>query len=126
MRRFTRILLVLLNSLSPFILVACANRAPSLRMLDTRAAYNAPFDDDEVGLYQKSRSQGDSLGRSSGPRIVKVYLYPHELPTQDYFWGGYVSLIVRKDEVLFDRPDDTESESDTPVGLPTSRPGKRK
>lgn len=113
MLRFTRILLVSLTSgiAALLVLPGCStNRAPSLRMLDTRAAYNSPYDDEEVALYQRSRAQRNSLGRSVGPRIAKVYMYPHELPTQDYFWGGYISLVVRRDDVIFDHPDELDAE----------------
>lgn len=91
------------------VVSGCASRAPSLRLLDTRAAYNSPYDDEEVAIYQRARLQGNSIGRAAGPRIVKVYVYAHELPSQDYFWGGYISLVVRRDEVIFESPSEEES-----------------
>jgi hypothetical protein len=118
MRRFTRILR---NSWTNFVLLAfalaiagCQNRAPSLRMLDSRAAYNADAEDEEVALYQRARHHPDSLVRRSAPRIAKVYLYPHELPSRDYFWGGYVSLVVAADDWTFENPD---TESGTPAAV---------
>jgi len=85
-------------------LVGCQNRAPSLRMLDARSGYGAGPDDEEVALYQKGRQNSQSLVRKSAPRVARVYIYPHELPTKDYFWGGYVSLVVSPDEWIFDQP----------------------
>lgn len=100
----------------------CQNRAPSLRMLDTRAAYNADVEDEEVAIYQRTRHHQDSLARTGGPRIAKVYLYPHELPSRDYFWGGYVSLVVASDEVTFENP---EGDVPTPPAIRDARPSKR-
>lgn len=89
-----------------FVLPACQNRAPSLRMLDHRAGYD-DLDEHEVGLYQKRKGgfnslQGSTVSngvfRKSAPKVSRVYIYPHELPTKDYFWGGYVSLVVTPDE----------------------------
>ena len=92
----------------------CMSRAPSLRMLDTRAGYDQGLDDEEVALYQRGKRSGGSFARPGGPRIAKVYLYPHELPSRDYFWGGYVSLVVAKDELVFEDPRAGESNAETP------------
>ena len=92
----------------------CQNRAPSLRMLDTRAGYGLDRDDEEVALYQRARNHPESLVSRSSPRIAKVYVYPHELPSRDYFWGGYVSLVVKTDEWVFEHP---EAELDTPPAI---------
>jgi hypothetical protein len=91
----------------------CQNRAPTLRLLDSRAGYGTDRDDEEVALYQRARNHPDSLVRSS-PRIAKVYVYPHELPSRDYFWGAYVSLVVKSDEWVFEHP---EEELETPPAI---------
>jgi len=117
MRRSTRILRVFWISglfVQMAALTACTNRAPSLRMLDTRAGYDSPYDDEEVALYEKARAHGEMIGRSFGPRIAKVYVYPHELPSRDYFWGGYISLVVRQDEVVFDPPEEAAADEAPP------------
>jgi hypothetical protein len=103
-----RILPALLISSCLFTLVACQNRAPSLRMLEARSGYGAGPDDEEVALYQKGRSNFQSLVRKSAPRVARVYIYPHELPTKDYFWGGYVSLVVSPDEWILESPTDDQ------------------
>jgi hypothetical protein len=77
-------------------------------MLDTRAGYDADLEDEEVALYHRARRQQDSLALRSGPRVARVYIYPHELPTRDYFWGGYVSLVVSGEEWTFENPEDAE------------------
>jgi len=105
---------VSLISLSLLAFVGCQNRAPSLRMLDARSGYGAGPEDEEVALYQRGRQNSQSLVRKSAPRVARVYIYPHELPTKDFFWGGYVSLVTSPDEWVVESPtgDPTGSEND--------------
>lgn len=84
----------------------CMNRAPSIRMLDSRAGYGEAPDDEEVALYQRGKHAQDALLRRASPRVAKVYVFPHELPTRDYFWGGYVSLLVAQDQWVFEESDE--------------------
>jgi hypothetical protein len=98
-------------SVSLVTFVGCQNRAPSLRMLDARSGYSAGLDDEEVALYQKGHQNSKSLARKSAPRVARVYIYPHELPSKDYFWGGYVSLVVSPDEWIFEDPNLEKTQS---------------
>jgi hypothetical protein len=107
MRPSIRISLAWLISASAIAVSGCQNRAPSLRVLDTRAGYGAGLDDEEVALYQRGKQTESSLARRSAPRVARVYVYPHELPSRDFFWGGYVSLIVSQDEWIFENPEDS-------------------
>lgn len=84
----------------------CANRAPSIRMLDSRAAYGDAPDDEEVALYQRGKHAEDTVLRRASPRVAKVYVFPHELPSRDYFWGGYISLLVAQDQWVFEQSDE--------------------
>lgn len=54
----------------------------------------------------------ESLVERAAPRVAKVYVFPHELPTKDYFWGGYISLIVTEDHWVFETPEETEREDE--------------
>lgn len=100
----------------------CASRAPSLRVLDTRAGYGNELDDEEVALYERSRRSQDSVLRQGGRRVATAYIYPHELPTRDYFWGAYVSLLIGETEIAFENPDDTD---DGP-GISEYKKGKKR
>ena len=84
----------------------CVNRAPYIRMLDSRAGYGDAPDDEEVALYQRGRHAQDTVLQRSAPRVTKVYIFPHELPSRDYFWGGYVSLLVTQDRWVFEENED--------------------
>lgn len=86
----------------------CVNRAPYIRMLDNRAGYGEAPDDEEVALYQRGRNTHESALQRSAPRVARVYIFPHELPTRDYFWGGYVSLLVAQDQWVIDPKDEDE------------------
>lgn len=132
MHRFIRISLALWINipLSVIILLSgCAGRAPSLRMLDTRAGYGADPDDEEVAFYQRGRHSNETLARRSAPRVVKVYVYPHELPSRDYFWGGFVSLVVSQDEWIFENPMGSNSngsdDRDSPSAIRKLRKNKQ-
>ena len=118
------ILRVSLISLFLLTLIACQNRAPSLRMLDTRAGYNAASEDEEVALYQRGRQGTESLGRKSAPRIARIYIYPHELPTKDYFWGGFVSLVVSPDEWILENPEAQQAPFMVPETAPIEAPAE--
>ncbi|MGK5083495.1 hypothetical protein WDW37_09335 [Bdellovibrionota bacterium FG-1] len=84
----------------------CVNRAPYVRMLDNRAGYGDAPDDEEVALYQRGRHAQGSVLQRAAPRVAKVYIFPHELPTRDYFWGGYVFLLVAQDQWVLDPTDE--------------------
>lgn len=121
MRRFTRISRAFWNNASVVAVAlafattpGCMNRAPSLRMLDTRAEYGAAPDDAEVALYQRGRHAQDSILRRASPRVAKVYIFAHELPTHDYFWGGYVSLLVNDDRWVYQAG---EAEEEATAGI---------
>ncbi len=122
MRPFILILLELMSSFALIFATGCQNRAPSLRLLDARSGYGAApegYDDEEVALYQRGRQESESLVRKSAPRVVRVYVYPHELPSKDYFWGGYMSLVVSPDEWILDL---SSSSTDTKNSQDSSSP----
>lgn len=121
MRRSIRILLAFSINLIVFA-SGCTNRAPSLRMLDTRAGYGAPLDDEEVAIYEKARAKGELFGRYMGPKFAKIYVYPHELPSQDYFLGGYIVLKIHDEEFTFDQVNAADLDEGEVNGTSNERP----
>ena len=96
--------LILLGCLTSLALQACANRAPSLRMLDGRAHYN----DDAPELKLKASGpfvQPEGEPVRIQPQVHKVWVHPFEMETGDYFWGGYMSLVTKGDQWMFRYPD---------------------
>lgn len=85
----TRIFLALWTSL---LVSGCAiNRAPSLNMLEQTADYDA------------SKQTSESLGELKGPlltpyrtepQMTDILIHPHEMPTGDYFLGGWIRVVV--------------------------------
>lgn len=97
-----RILPGLLISL---LISACSlNRAASLRMLDERAQYEglAPVPNLTEGGLEGFR--GRPTPARTRTRVAMVRVHPHELPNHDYFWGGWISVLVDPDHWVLTRP----------------------
>lgn len=83
------ILVVLLISL--FVSACGTMRAPSLNMLDRRSDYTGEnrasetLDDLDRPLLVPDRTK---------PQITDIWIHPHEMPTGDYFRGGWIRTIV--------------------------------
>ncbi len=74
------------------------NRADSLRMLDKRAEY-----EDAKALEALKLKEGGISGFEGSPipvrthaKVAAVWIHMHPLPSDDYFWGGWVSLVYEK------------------------------
>ena len=102
MRMSIRISLGLLISLG---ISACSlNRAASLRMLDERAQYEGlpPLPELKEGGLEGFR--GRPIPSRTRTRVAMVRVHPHELPNHDYFWGGWISILVDRDTWVLTRP----------------------
>ena len=83
------------------LLSSCAiNRAPSLNLLKQEADYE--------GIHQVE----DSLKAVDNPLLVPIrtepivadlWIHPHELPSGDYFRGGWIRTVVTRSEWKVDR-----------------------
>ena len=94
MSQFTLTLLIFLNSM---FLTSCAmNRAKSSRMLEKRASYNQ-------GQSQNVGINGGVVPIQTPAKRTKVYIYPHELPSGDYFLGGYIFAEIEKEKITLKR-----------------------
>jgi Type IV conjugative transfer system lipoprotein (TraV) len=101
----TRILAVLLISV---LFQGCSGltRAESLRMLDERAEYgNNPVEKEprlkEAGLDGFKTSPVPVRTR---PRVAAIWIHPHETGNHDYFWGGWISVVVEQDQWVLTKP----------------------
>lgn len=90
MGRFLIISLVLVTSL-----VSCAHRAPSLRMLDMRSNYAEMELKDGAKIDGPTNVDGSGLTRKL-PKTQVAYIHPTEMPTHDYFLGGWVKLLIEE------------------------------
>jgi hypothetical protein len=105
MKVFIRTSLVL--AISAFV-AGCGslNRAESSRMLDARAAYGT-----EGAGSDLSFKEGGVEGFRSHPvptrsraKVAAIYAHPHEMPSRDYFWGGWISVVVEQDQWVMSKP----------------------
>lgn len=72
---------------------ACSHAPESERMLDKRSNY------DDVSFAQMNIQNMTSRSKS---KAVLVWAYPEELPTGDYFWGSWISMIIQDESWAFD------------------------
>lgn len=85
------------------------NRADSLRMLDRRAEYDES--ENTKILPAPGLKEAGLDGFSSGPvpvrtrpKVASIWIHPHEMASHDYFWGGWMSVVVEPDQWLLSRP----------------------
>ena len=73
-------------------LSACAtNRATSLNMLEKTADYDGKHYTE--GELRSMKGTLMSPSRSK-PKVTDVYIHGHEMPTNDYFIGGWIKVVV--------------------------------
>lgn len=73
-------------------LSACATtRAPSLNMLEKRSDY------DNTGQIEDALSSVDApllVPQRTKPTVTDIWIHPHEMPTGDYFRGGWIRTVI--------------------------------
>ena len=91
------------------LLSACMNRAQSFRMLDKRAEYEDM--DDSKAISNPSLKEGGIEGFGNGPvpvrsrpKVAAIWIHPHEMASHDYFWGGWMSVVVEPDQWVLTQP----------------------
>ena len=105
------------------IVTSCIHRADSLRMLELRADYEGKDKDEASSLKLGDNQvlQGANLGIPirTVPKTAHVWIFPHETPNKEYFWGGWISVVVEGDRWEVERPSSATFEK------PTIVPGKK-
>lgn len=110
MKTFTRILAVLWISLLLVSMSGCMSRAQSFRMLDQRSEY----DDGKEGSVSNSQPSLQERGIEgfgnnpvpvrSRPKVASIWIHAHEMASRDYFWGGWMSVVVEPDQWVLSQP----------------------
>lgn len=101
-----------LTSLLSITLPGCAmNRADSLRMLDRRADYDSPTSAGRLSLKEGDGNNGlpGKIPVRSQPKVAEVWIHAHEMASHDYFWGGWMSVVVEPDQWEMKRQDASPS-----------------
>ncbi len=90
-------------------LSSCLHRAESQKMLDVRADYQgkeqAEASSLKLGIDDHLPGHSDAPVRTA-PKTAHIWIYPHETPTKEYFWGGWMSVVVEGDRWVIDKPAD--------------------
>lgn len=91
--------LLLLTTIA--LLSGCAmNRAASDRMLDQRADYE---DRQAPGIEVRGLKAGAYDPKRSPTVVTDIWIYPHEMPSRDYFLGGWIRTIVNEPQWTMDK-----------------------
>lgn len=72
------------------LLVSCSSSGVKVRMLNERSEY-------ERKQTQIASVRNDEFNRQPSKK-AKVYVVPHELPSGDYFHGGWIEVIYEKEK----------------------------
>lgn len=105
MRKTIRLLIVCLTSV---IATSCMHRADSLRMLEVRADYEGKDKEEasalKLGENSVLRETGEAVPMRTSRKTAHIWIFPHETPSKEYFWGGWISVVVEGDRWEFERP----------------------
>ena len=105
------------------IVTSCIHRADSLRMLEVRADYQGKDKDEasslKLGDNQVLQDTNFAVPVRTVPKAAHVWIFPHETPNKEYFWGGWISVVVEGDRWEVERP------SGAAIEKPRKVPGQK-
>ncbi len=88
----TRIYQLFLIS-SILLLTSCASSTPSINLLEVLGDYNGEVD---AKLAANNLSPPQFGPKRTETRVSDIWVHPHEMPTGDYFQGGWIRVIVQE------------------------------
>ena len=89
------------------LISGCVNRAASETMLEKRADYEGAATQEAEELKLSSGPALDVVGvrpARTAPKIAHIWIFPHETSSKEYFWGGWISVVVEGDKWNVDKP----------------------
>lgn len=105
MEKIIHLLIVCLTSV---IATSCLHRADSLRMLEVRADYDGKNKEEaselKLGDDHALREANGAVPVRTMPKTAQIWIFPHETPSKEYFWGGWISVVVEGDRWEIERP----------------------
>lgn len=107
---------------------ACLHRADSLRMLEVRADYEGK-ETSEASELKLENSLSDISGGvpvRTAPKTAHIWIFPHETPGKEYFWGGWISVVVEGDQWEIERRKQRAPEKPGKTNPKAPTKGKRK
>jgi len=110
MKKFS---LALILPLFQFCFSACGlMRAPSLNLLNSEADYKG---EKRLQNAMSDLEQPLLVPNRTSPKVTDIWIHPHEMPSGDYFRGGWIRTIVT----------DSRWEMGTPKALSSSTTSKK-
>ena len=115
--------------ISTSMFAGCMHRAPSLMMLEERADYK-DMEAEEAGSLQLSA--GGAISPLDGgvpvrrpPRTANIWICPHETPAKEFFWGGWITIVIEGDRWELMRPKRLGAEGMPPDSTTLDQKGKK-
>lgn len=79
-------------------------------MLEDRADYSDEPIEKELKLSGNNSlvAVNDGLPERTKPKVAHIWIHPHETPQKEYFWGGWLTVVVEGDKWEISRPAQAE------------------
>lgn len=110
------------------IATSCIHRAESLRMLEVRADYEGKDKEEaselKLGDDQMLRDTSGAVPVRTTPKTANIWIFPHETPSKEYFWGAWISVVIEGDRWEIEHPGSLAPEK--PTTTPTQKTNKNK
>jgi hypothetical protein len=83
-------------------LFSCAmNRAPGMKMLEKVADYDSlKRVDEELDSVRRPLL----IPRRTKALVTDIWIHPHEMPTGDYFQGGWIRTVINRASWKLEKP----------------------
>ena len=95
------------------LLPGCAtNRVPSLNMLEYRADYSGVR---RIKDHLSSLDDPSFLPQRTPAKVADIWIHPHEMPTGDYFRGGWIRTLISHSKWTVGGPPSLIKKSDPKV-----------
>ncbi len=88
-------------------LAGCIHRAPTLKMLNDRSEYedNTPYSAElKLSGNDAMVPLSDGIPARTKPEVAHIWIYPHDMGKEGYFWGGWLSVVTSEDKWTFINP----------------------
>lgn len=105
-----------------FLSACSTTRAPSLNMLEKRADYEGS---NYMGEVVSEFEPSVLVPNRTSPRVADIWIHPHEMPTGDYFRGGWIRTLVSKSQWQMERNDPPILMGEKPQPKKKSPPKKK-
>lgn len=100
-------ILLLQGLLISIAFYGCIHRAPTLKMLNDRSEYedNTPYSGElKLSGNDSLVALNEGIPARTKPEVAHIWVYPHDMGKEGYFWGGWLSVVTSEDKWTFVKP----------------------